>query len=167
MSGSMPDPHDFGALLSTLHEKSISPTGKFGLHVKTYAGNLPQFVGWEDSWETFFTTSMRQALGLEIAIKGPSEELVDLSCVLFDKVIPRLLRPLECNSRVVKPSLVHGDLWYGNSGVETDNNRPRVFDACSFFPHNEYELGQWRPACNGFGDEVIDVVTNLVERYGQ
>ncbi|KAJ6021443.1 hypothetical protein N7540_006947 [Penicillium herquei] len=159
--GSTPDPHDFAALLSNLHEKSISSTGKFGFHVTTYAGNLPQFIGSEDSWETFFTKSMRQALDLEIAIKGPSEELADLSCVLFEKVIPRLLRPLESDGRVVKPSLVHGDLWYGNSGVETDSNRPLVFDACSFFAHNEYELGQWRPSCNGFGDEYVAAYTKF------
>jgi fructosamine-3-kinase len=29
---------------------SESPTGKFGFHVNTYAGNLPQMVEWESSW---------------------------------------------------------------------------------------------------------------------
>ncbi|EOO04134.1 hypothetical protein UCRPA7_387 [Phaeoacremonium minimum UCRPA7] len=107
----MPEPHKFAALLSTLHQKSVSPTGKFGFHVTTYAGNLPQFVEWEDSWEKFFTKSMRQALDFEIERKGPSEELEVLSQALFERVIPRLLRPLESDGRTVKPSLVHGDLW--------------------------------------------------------
>lgn len=91
----MPDPEGFGALLSKLHQKSVSPTGKFGFHITTYAGNLPQFVGWEDSWEAFFTKSMRQALDLEIERKGPSDELHALSDALFERVIPRLLRPLR------------------------------------------------------------------------
>ncbi|KAI6756695.1 hypothetical protein HG530_011293 [Fusarium avenaceum] len=192
MTEDMPDPHKFAALLSRLHQKSVSPTGKFGFHVTNYAGNLPQFVAWEDSWETFFAKSMRQALDLEIESKGPSEELEILSQALFEKVIPRLLRPLESGGRTVKPSLVHGDLWYANSGIDVDNDQPLVFDACCFFAHNEYEFGQWRPACNRFGDEyvaayntfaqisppeedfegrldlyrlVLDVMRDLVQRY--
>ena len=133
----MPEPHQFAALLSTLHQKSVSPTGKFGFHVTTYAGNLPQFVEWEDSWEKFFTKSMRQALDFEIERKGPSEELEVLSQALFERVIPRLLRPLESDGRTVKPSLVHGDLWYANSGIDVDTGLPLVFDACCFFAHNE------------------------------
>ncbi|KAF0642039.1 hypothetical protein FPSE5266_07547 [Fusarium pseudograminearum] len=155
MTEDMPDPHKFAALLSTLHQKSVSPTGKFGFHITTYAGNLPQFVTWEDRWETFFAKSMRQALDLEIERKGPSEELETLSRALFEKVIPRLLRPLESDGRTVKPSLVHGDLWYANAGIDVDNDQPLVFDACCFFAHNEYEFGQWRPACNRFGDEYV------------
>ncbi|KAK7214911.1 hypothetical protein V2G26_002914 [Clonostachys chloroleuca] len=155
MTDDMPDPHKFAALLSTLHQKSVSPTGKFGFHITTYAGNLPQFVAWEDSWEVFFAKTMRQALDLEIERKGPSEELDVLSRALFEKVIPRLLRPLESDGRVVKPSLVHGDLWYANAGIDVDNDQPLVFDACCFFAHNEYEFGQWRPACNRFGDEYV------------
>ncbi|OBT68037.1 hypothetical protein VE03_01454 [Pseudogymnoascus sp. 23342-1-I1] len=129
----MPDLHKFAALLSTLHQKSVSPTGKFGFHITTYAGNLPQFVEWKDSWETFFT--MRQAFDLEIERKGPSEEPNALSHALFAKVIPRLLRPLE--------------------RIGVDNGQPLVFDSCCFFSHNEYEFGQWRPACNRFRDEYV------------
>ncbi|KAI9375177.1 Fructosamine kinase-domain-containing protein [Aspergillus egyptiacus] len=162
-SDRMPDPDKFAALLSTLHQKSRSPTGNFGFHVTTYAGNLPQFVGWEESWEVFFSKSMRQALDLEIQRKGPSEELDVLSRALFEKVIPRLLRPLESDGRTVKPSLVHGDLWYANSGIDLGNDEPLVFDACCFFAHNEYEFGQWRPACNRFGDDYIAAYTRFAQ----
>lgn len=133
----MPDPHRFGSLLSTLHTKSKSPTGKFGFHVTTYAGNLPQMVEWTDSWEVFFAKSMKQALDLEIERKGPNAELEDLAKVLFERVIPRLLRPLESGGRRVKPSLVHGDLWYANSGLDVTTGRPLIFDACCFYAHNE------------------------------
>lgn len=163
MIDDMPDPQTFATFLSKLHQKSVSPTGKFGFHTTTYAGNLPQFVGWEDSWETFFAKTMRQALDLEIERKGPSEELDALSHILFEKVIPRLLRPLESDGRTVKPSLVHGDLWYANAGIDVDNGQPLVFDACCFFAHNEYEFGQWRPACNRFGDEYITAYNTFAQ----
>ena len=142
MTEDMPDPHRFAAHLSAVHQKSVSPTGKFGFHVTTYAGNLPQMIEWEDSWERFFAKSMRYALDLEIERKGPDEELESLSKVLFEKVIPRLLRPLESQGRKVKPSLVHGDLWYANSGIDIGTNQPLVFDACSFYAHNECTLYQ-------------------------
>jgi fructosamine-3-kinase len=137
MTNAMPDPDKFAALLATLHKESISQTGQFGFHISTYAGNLPQFIAWEDSWEIFFSKSMRHALDLEIERKGPSKELDVLSRSLFKKVIPRLLRPLESEGRTVKPSLVHGDLWYANSGIDVHTNQPIVFDACCFFAHNE------------------------------
>ncbi|KAF4501431.1 bifunctional RIB2 [Fusarium agapanthi] len=155
MTEDMPDPDEFASRLSTMHQKSVSPTGKFGFHITTYAGNLPQYVAWEDSWETFFAKSTRQALDLEISVKGNSNELEVLLQALFEKVIPRLLRPLESEGRTVKPSLIHDDLWYANAGIDVENDQPLVFDACCFFAHNEYEFGQWRPACNRVGDEYV------------
>jgi fructosamine-3-kinase len=135
----MPVPDDFTARLAKLHQNSQSPNGKFGFHVTTYAGNLPQLVGWESSWETFFAKSLRHALDLEIKAKGPDPELDALLPVLFNRVIPRLLRPLETNGRSVKPSLVHGDLWYANSGLDRVTGGSIIFDACCFYAHNECE----------------------------
>ncbi|KAF5675475.1 kinase-like domain-containing protein [Fusarium circinatum] len=163
MKEDMPGPDEFASRLSKMHHKSVSPTGKFGFHITTYAGNLPQYVAWEDSWETFFTKSMRQALDLEIYVKGNSDELEVLSEALFEKVIPRLLRPLESDGRTVKPSLIHGDLWYANTGIDAESKQPLIFDACCFFAHHEYEFGQWRPACNKFGDEYVAAYNKLVQ----
>jgi len=137
MADDMPDPLNLGALLAAMHQKSVSQTGKFGFHVTTYAGYLPQYVGREDTWEAFFAKSMGWALDLEIESKGPSEELDRLSRVLFDRVIPRLLRPLESEGRTVKPSLVHGNLWYANPGIDVNNGQNMIFDACCLYGHNE------------------------------
>ena len=88
--------------LAALHQNSKSPNGN--------SGNLPQMNKWEESWETYFTKSMRWALKLELEAKRHNPEFDVLIPILFDKVIPRLLRPLESEGRSVKPSLVHGDL---------------------------------------------------------
>ena len=38
----------------------------------------------------------------------------DLVCKLtLEKVVPRLLLPLEADGRVLKPCLIHGDCWDG------------------------------------------------------
>lgn len=56
---------------------------------------------------------------------------------MIEKVIPRLLKPMETNGRSIKPSLVHGDLWYDNAAVDTATDRPLIYDPASFYAHNE------------------------------
>lgn len=136
----MPDPVAFASRLARLHQTSKSPDGKFGFHMTTHSGNQPQMTDWEVSWEAFFSKNLRFALDLEIAAKGHDPEFDELVPAIFEKVIPRLLRPLETEGRSVKPSLVHGDLWYANSGIDANTNQPLVFDACCFYAHNECQF---------------------------
>ena len=96
--------------LAVLHQNNKSPQAKLGSHVTTCTGNSPQNNEWEPSWNINFARSMRQALHLEVEAKGPDPECDTLVPALFDKVIPRLLRPFESDGRSLKPSLVHGDL---------------------------------------------------------
>ncbi|KAM7202925.1 Fructosamine kinase domain containing protein [Naviculisporaceae sp. PSN 640] len=166
-----PSPTQMAQNLATLHTQSESPTGKFGFHVPTYPGNIPQYTKWEEKWERFFAKALCQALDQEIRVKGQHPLLDALVPVLFDEVIPRLLRPLESDGRTVKPSLVHGDLWFGNSGVWNapsslgeEGPRAAVFDAACVYAHNEYEFGQWRPACNKFGPEYLEAYHKIVPK---
>ena len=75
-------------------------------------------------------------LDLERNVQGPSEEFEQLTAQLFDKVIPRLLRPMTVLNSI-KPVLIHGDLWYGNCCTDNATGQPIVFDACVFWAHNE------------------------------
>ncbi|KAI3390460.1 hypothetical protein diail_9577, partial [Diaporthe ilicicola] len=134
----VPDTHFFLCeFRDIIDDISQSPTGKFGFHLPTYSGSLPQMTEWESSWETFFAKNLKFALDFEIKAKGYDPEFDDLVPAIFDKVIPRLLCPLESDGRSVKPSLVQGDLWYANSGVDANTGAPLVFDACCFYAHNE------------------------------
>ena len=117
--------------------KSKSPNGKFGFPVTTFSGNAPQDNSWTDTWEEFFIQAVNHMLRLEEETQGPSEEMRSLGKALVDKVIPRLLRPMEIDGRKVTPCLVHGDLWYGNACRDLQTNTPIIFDACSFYAHNE------------------------------
>ncbi|KAL5349502.1 hypothetical protein ACLOAV_005795 [Pseudogymnoascus australis] len=122
MIDEMPDPHKFASRLAALHQNSKSPNGKFGFHITTHSGNLPQMNEWEDSWEVYFTKCLRIALDLEREAKGDDPEFHVLVPIIFEKVIPRLLRPLETEGRSIKPSMVHGDLWYANSSIDVDSD---------------------------------------------
>ncbi|KAI0527862.1 Fructosamine kinase-domain-containing protein [Xylaria bambusicola] len=147
----LPNPKMFCANLARLHSSHSSPTGRFGFHVVTYNGDLPQDNTWSDSWEAFFESGFRHVLNVREARAGPSAELDELLQPFFGNVIPRLLRPLETGGNTIQPSLVHGDLWCGNAAItDEDTEEGIVFDPSSFWGHNEYELGNWRPERNKF-----------------
>jgi protein-ribulosamine 3-kinase len=63
--------------------------------------------------------------------------MVQLRQAILAKVIPQLLRPMETEGRSVVPRLVHGDLWDGNTSVDTATGGPLIFDACSSYAHHE------------------------------
>ena len=139
MREELPDPQVFCAKLAQLHRDSISlsPNGKFGFHVATYAGNMPQDVTWCDTWEESFSRGLRGFAEQEKNACGPSEDLDRLLPQLFEKVIPRLLRPLQMGGRKLKPVLIHGDLWYGNIATNGNTGAPIAFDPAVLWAHNE------------------------------
>ncbi|KAL2167194.1 hypothetical protein VTG60DRAFT_1606 [Thermothelomyces hinnuleus] len=148
----MAEPGPFCENLARLHSSHTSPDGRFGFHCTTYNGDMPQDNSWSDIWEAFFANVLRHVLRVREERAGPDEQLDSLLPALFDKVIPRLLRPLETNGRKVKPVLVHGDLWFGNCAVDQGTGEVFVFDPAAFYGHNEYELGNWRPEGNRLND---------------
>lgn len=81
---------------------------------------------------------MKDVLRIREERSGPSSALEELLPALFEKVIPRLLRPLETGGRKLAPVLVHGNLWRGNvAAVKDSPGRGVIFDSASFFAHNE------------------------------
>ncbi|KAG4424638.1 hypothetical protein IFR04_002171 [Cadophora malorum] len=146
----VPEPNEFCRKVAYLHSKSEAPNGKFGFHIVTYNGDLPQENGYASTWEEFFVNGFKHMVNLNVERGGPWQEMDDVKEAMYQKVIPRLLRPMETAGRSVKPSLVHGDLWCGNAAVDTLTDRPLIYDPASFYAHNEYELGNWRPERNKF-----------------
>jgi len=140
-----PEPVRFTARLAELHKNSVSPTGKFGFHMKTMAGPIPQHNdGWSDSWEEIFSNFLGHLLDLDGEKNPPWPELEHVKRLTKTIVIPRLLRPLQSDGRNIKPCLVHGDLWDGNTATDLETGEPFIFDGKSFYAHNEYEIGNWR-----------------------
>lgn len=132
-----PPVSQFLPILKTLHQSSVSPNGKFGFHVTTFYGAPPMINDWTDSWEEFFTREFRSDLAHAQENRGEDPELNEVAEEFIDKVIPRLLRPLQSGGRSIKPTLCHGDLWDGNIQIDVDTKQPIIFDACCFYGHNE------------------------------
>ena len=137
LADELPEPAEFCRTVADLHSRSRSPNGKFGFHVVTYNGNLPQNNNWANTWEECFTVGFQHMLDINVERGGPWPEMERLKGGMITKVIPRLLRPLEINGRIVKPSLVHGDLWCGNTAIDTETDKPLIYDPASFYAHNE------------------------------
>lgn len=142
-----PDPVRLGARLAELHlaSRGRSPTGQFGIapNCVPFDGKLPLLGAWDDSWLSYFTQLMRVAYQHDTAVNGHWPELHHVMTVALDKLIPRLLGPLEGN---IQPCLIHGDLWEANIGTDINTNELYIFDAAAYWAHNEKELGIWR--CN-------------------
>lgn len=134
-----PDIQRFTAQVAELHRISVSPNGKYGFSVPTYLGNMAQYTTWTDSWETFFTNYLKHLMSRIEKAQTLDDEFIRLFEAILEKVVPRLLRPLETGGRTIKPSLVHGDLYAGNVSVDEEALEPIIYDAACLYAHNECE----------------------------
>lgn len=148
-------PTDFCELVAKLHRDSISPTGKFGFDLVTWHGPNPHNTTWEENWCTFFTRLMTQFFDREIAQNGPQPEYEAAYRKFAKEVVPQILEPLQSDGRILKPCLIHGDLWEENTGLDLATGSPVVFDASVMHAHNEMELRMWRSDRYQFGEEYF------------
>ena len=152
---SAPDSTDFTRKLADLRERCESPTGKFSFHVPTCEGRMQHTVDWEDSWAVFFQKLLLGVCKLDRESNGLWPELDLAIQQVVTKVIPRLLGALQAGGHFLKPCFIHGDLWEANVGISLDTGKTLLFDAGSYYAHNEMELGHWRSEFNPvFRDKV-------------
>ena len=139
MLDNIPDPRSWGETIARLHQNSMgkSPCGKFGFHVTTHLANVPVANTWNKSWEVFWTQQMRSLFEQEETLRGVDKDFSNLKADLYKNVIPRLLRPLETGGRSVRPCLIHSDLWPGNVKPNAHDDKLCIFDACTYWGHNE------------------------------
>ncbi|KAG7262647.1 hypothetical protein CRUP_001487, partial [Coryphaenoides rupestris] len=106
---------------------------RFGFHVATCCGYLPQENEWQDDWVMFYSRHRLQHQ-LDMVEKSYGDrEAMELWSQLQLK-IPQMFVDVA-----VSPALLHGDLWGGNVGQTAEG--PVIFDPASFYGHSEYELG--------------------------
>ncbi|KAI1329084.1 Fructosamine kinase-domain-containing protein [Xylariaceae sp. FL0255] len=141
-----PEAAEFTSRLAELHKVSKSPTGKFGFHIQTCdgSGDRPHIVEWEESWTVFYKKLLLGVCKLDLERNGPWPEFERALDQVVSKVIPRLLDPLRSDGSVIKPCLIHGNLYEGNMGINLETGDTLLFDPSSYYAHNEMELGHWR-----------------------
>ena len=140
MTDDLPDVQALAASLADLHMKGLSPNGKYGFSVPNFQGTIPQYTAWTDTWEEFFSNSLKLVMRNEEKSQGPDPEVQQLCESVLTKVVPRLLRPLETGGRRIQPRLVHGDIWDGNVSTDIATSTLVIFDAACIYAHNESML---------------------------
>ena len=153
----LPDVDKFVSIVADYHKRSSgkSPGDKWGFHTEIGLPFVQHDNDYQDTWEALFTNMMRKMLDEEERVHGPDEELQKLKGDLFEKVIPRLLRPMETAGRSLSPCLIHTDLWPGNILPDVDTDRLMIYDSRAMWGHNECDLGTWRAARFTLGTPYI------------
>lgn len=129
-----------GELLAAQHRVTQE---KFGWHRDNTIGSTPQANRATDDWVEFLR-EQRLRPQLELASSnGASADLIDSGQRLCERLEHFFIghRP--------QPSLLHGDLWGGNWGVDA-NGRPVLFDPAVYFGDREADLAMTR-LFGGFG----------------
>ena len=145
------DMHNFdqkklGKGLGELHLKSAESNPKmFGFPVEGFIGTTDQKKGLEDNWIDCF-------LNLRII-----PQLLSLKSRILDKeTINKVKEKIQSELLNHKPinTLVHGDLWSGNAGIDK-NGRGVIFDPASWWADNEVDIAMTK-LFGGFRKEFYE-----------
>ncbi len=145
------DMHNFdqkklGKGLGELHLKSAESNPKmFGFPVDGYIGTTDQKKGMEDNWIDCF-------LNLRII-----PQLLILKSTTLDKeIINKVKEKIKSELLNHKPinSLVHGDLWSGNTGMHK-SGKGVIFDPASWWADNEVDIAMTK-LFGGFRKEFYE-----------
>ena len=145
------DMHNFdqkklGKGLGELHLKSAESNPKmFGFPVEGFIGTTDQKKGLEDNWIDCF-------LNLRII----PQLLILKSKILDEEIINKIKEKIKSELLNHKPtnSLVHGDLWSGNAGIDK-NGKGIIFDPASWWADNEVDIAMTK-LFGGFRKEFYE-----------
>lgn len=112
---------------------------------------------WTDTWSEFWA---EHRIG-DLVRRSGDQELIKLERQLRDKVYPLLFNDEAMKN--VQPTIIHGDLWSGNSGTDQSTGRPIIFDPSSSYSHNEAELGIMK-MFGGYSTDFFDAYHQVIPK---
>ena len=140
------DQKKLGKGLGEMHLKSAECNPKmFGFPVEGFIGITDQKKGWEDNWTDCFLN-----LRIMPQLSMLENNFLDNQTInkLEEKIKSELLNHKQTNT------LVHGDLWAGNIGIE-NNGKGVIFDPASWWADNEVDIAMTK-LFGGFRKEFYD-----------
>lgn len=124
----------FGHQMGALHKSTKAK--QFGWETDNFIGSLPQSNRQHLSWTDFYVKE-RLLPQLKMA-----SDLQRLSKTEIPSEV-QLLKTCESLFPLVKPSLLHGDLWGGNYLIAHDG-MPYLIDPAAYFGHCEVDIAMTR-----------------------
>ena len=135
-----------GKGLGEMHLNSTESNPKmYGFPIEGFIGTTDQKKGWEDNWIDCF-------LNLRII---PQLSILK-SNILDQETKNKIKKKIKSELVNHKPinSLVHGDLWSGNVGIDK-NGKGVLFDPASWWADNEVDIAMTK-LFGGFGREFYE-----------
>lgn len=126
-SGNAESWYSFGEKLARLHQSQTQEM--YGWQEDNYIGLTPQPNKWDKKWSRFFAEQRIGFMLQLLAEKG--SRLANI-----DNVVESVQSLL--NGHTPKASMLHGDLWQGNTGFH--KQQPVMFDPAFYFGDREAEL---------------------------
>ena len=123
---------EFGQQLAQLHQYDSHGRG-YGWHRDNTIGATPQPNSWSDDWVEFFR---EQRLGHQLSLaaqNGANKTLRDKGQSLIDGL------GFYFESYIPEPSLLHGDLWSGNAGFDSDGQAV-IYDPAVYYGDRESDI---------------------------
>lgn len=153
LSGHIPSSQEkLGHQLAKMHLTKFARS--FGFEMNNTIGLTTQINNWTKNWVTFFI-HYRLEFQLRVVEKNYEDyELVSLGIKFIEK-FPQFFEGLK-----VLPSLLHGDLWSGNTAKNLEGN-PVVYDPSSYYGHHEAELSILQ-MFGGFNKDFFDGYRELI-----
>ena len=140
------DQKNLGKGLGEMHLNSTeSNPGFFGYPIEGFIGLTNQKKGWENNWIDCF-------LNLRIIPQLSILKSNFLDKETLDKVIEKIRSELF-NHKPIN-TLIHGDLWSGNVGIDK-SCRGVIFDPASWWADNEVDIAMTK-LFGGFGREFYE-----------
>ena len=140
------DQKNLGKGLGEMHLNSNKANPKiFGYPVEGFIGLSDQKKGWENDWIDCF-------LNLRIAPQLSILQSNILNKEIVNKVKEKIKSELIRHTPI--HTLVHGDLWSGNVGID-ENGKGVIFDPASWWADNEVDIAMTR-LFGGFRKEFYE-----------
>jgi len=138
------DSAEMGRQLAQMHQHT---SDRFGWHRDNTIGSTPQKNNWTDDWVTFWH-DLRFGFQLQLSVSnGLGRQM--------EKQGEKLMSKFEAFFQSYQPeaSLLHGDLWSGNAGFDTQGT-PVIFDPAVYFGDHETDLAMTE-LFGGFGADFF------------
>lgn len=106
---------------------------QFGWENDNFIGLTPQPNQWTTAWAEFFREQRLQPMLERAMLAGLGDE--------YAQKVRNIIASLnELLSHSVSPSLVHGDLWSGNLGVDAQANTAVFYDPAPYYADREVDI---------------------------